>query len=107
MTPSERIARAHRAERALEEFITPILAECRETYTARIIEVAATELNPKKRADKLTALSTAMRVLDSLENGIQAVMLDGQMAEKDRLRADKMERMTPSERRIFGLVPTP
>jgi hypothetical protein len=106
MTPQERIARAQRAERALEEFITPILTECRETYTARIIELAATELNPNKRRDKITALATAVRVLDAIENGIQAVILDGQMATKDKLRAEKIERMTPPERRIFNLIPT-
>jgi hypothetical protein len=102
---SDRVARAHRAQYALDEFITPILAETRDTYARRIVEIAATELNRDKRADKITALSTAIRVLDALEDGMKAVLLDGAVAQKDRLRADKIEEMSKSQRRLFGLVP--
>jgi hypothetical protein len=31
--------------------------------------------------------------------------MDGEIAKQDRLRADKLENMTPAERRLFGLVP--
>lgn len=105
MTPSERIARAERAQAALNEFILPLLTETRDVYAARLVEIASTELSRDKRTDKITALSTAIRILDELEEGVKAHLLDGGLAEKDRLRADRMENMTPPQRRLYGLVP--
>ena len=101
---SDRIARAHRAKAALDEFIAPILADARDTYARRIVEIASTELDSAKRTNKITALSTALRVIDQLESGIGAVMMDGDVAQKDKLRADSMEQMTPSKRRLLGMV---
>lgn len=106
MTPQQRIARAHRAQAALDEFILPILAETRATYSKRLVEIASTELSRDKRTDKITALSTAVRILDELEEGMKAHLLDGELATQEKLRADKIEKMTPSQRRLFGLVPT-
>lgn len=103
---SNRIARAERATRAYDEFIAPLLVETRDVYSARLVEIASTELSRDKRTDKITALSTAIRILDELENGIKAVMMDGPMAEQEKLRAEHLESMTPSQRRLFGLVPT-
>jgi hypothetical protein len=105
MTPQERIARAERAQRALDEFITPILTEARDAYTSRIIELAALELDRNVRGDKMAALSTAIRVVDAIEDGLKAVIMDGSVADKDKLLAEKLERMSPAHRRIFGMVP--
>ena len=106
MTEAERIALAERATRAYDEFIAPLLIETRDVYAARIVEIASTELSRDKRTDKITALSTAIRILDELENGIKAVMMDGDVARNEQLRAEKIEQMTPAQRRLFGLVPT-
>jgi hypothetical protein len=105
VTPAEQIAKAERAQRAMDEFITPLLTETRDVYARRIVEIATTELGKESRTDKITALSTAIRILDELEQGIAAVLMDGEIAKQDRLRADKLENMTPAERRLFGLVP--
>lgn len=105
MTEAQRIAQAQRAKAALEEFIEPLLQETREVYARRIVEIASTELGREPRTDKITALSTAIRILDELESGIKAVMLDGAVAQKEKLRADKLERMTPAQRRLLGVVP--
>lgn len=105
MTPQERIARAERAQRAYDEFLQPIFDEISETYAARLVEIASTELDSRKRADKVTALSFGLRIKGELEQGIKAVIEDGPIAEQDKLRANKLERMTPEQRRIFGLVP--
>src|SRR4249919_576859 len=105
MTEAERIAKAERAQRAYDEFIGPIMAETRDAYSARIVEIAATELNSRKRADKLTALSFAIRIAEELDTGIKASIMDGDLAEQEKLRTEKIEAMTPSERRLFGLVP--
>lgn len=106
MTPQERIARAERARMALDEFITPILLETRDAYCTRIVELASSELDRNVRGDKMAALSTAIRVVDAIEDGLKAVILDGKVAEKDKLLAEKIEKMSPAQRRIFGLVPT-
>jgi hypothetical protein len=103
---SERIAKAQRAQMAYDEFIAPMLAETRDVYSARMLEVAVTELSRDARTDKLTCLATAIRILDELETGIKGVMMDGDVALTDKLRAEKIEQMTPAQRRIFGLVPT-
>lgn len=105
MTVEERIARAHRAQAALDEFFRPIIDECRTAYAKRLVEVASSELNSAKRADKVTALSFGLRILDEIENGFKAILLDGEIAGQDRIRAEKLEYMTPEQRRIFGLVP--
>lgn len=106
MTPQERIARAERAQACLDEFIQPILDDCRSAYAKRSVEIAVTELNSRKRSDKITALSFAQRILDELENGIKAVLLDGEIASQEKLRAERLEKMTPEQRRIWNLVPT-
>lgn len=106
MTEAERIAKAQRAQYALDEFITPMLAETRDVYAKRIVEVASTELGRDARADKITALSTAIRILDELENGIRSTIVDGDFARHEKLRAEKIEAMTAPQRRLFGLVPT-
>jgi hypothetical protein len=106
MTPQERIARAERAKTAWFEFVHPALHEIRNAYGDRLVEIASTELSRDKRTDRITALSTALRILEQVENGLQAAIMDGEVAANNVLRAEKMERMTAPERRLFGLVPT-
>lgn len=105
MTPEDRIRRATQASLAYEEFIAPMIGELRGEYAARIVEVANAELNAAKRADKLTALSLAHRILTTLDGGMHEMIRDGDLAERDKLRADKIEKMTPSARRLFNMVP--
>jgi hypothetical protein len=107
VTEAERIARAQRADRAWSEFFEPMLAELRGAYSERLVEVANSELSRDKRADKITALANALKILEQVENGLQAAIMDGDVAANNVLRAEKMERMTAPERRLFGLVPTP
>jgi hypothetical protein len=106
MTDSDRIARATRAQAAYDEFVHPILTECRTTYGDRIVEIASTELSREKRTDKLTALSLALRILEQVESGIQSAIMDGEVAANNVLRVEKMDSMTAPQRRLFGLVPT-
>lgn len=101
----ERIATAERARAAWDEFVEPTLADIKATYAARIVEIASTELSRDKRTDKITALSAAIRIADQIESGLQAVIMDGDIAEKDKLRADKMERMTAPQRRLLNMFP--
>ena len=105
MTEAERIARAQRASSAYSEFIEPMLAELRQVYGERLIEVANTELDASKRADKITALSNALKIIETLDSGMAVAIQDGEMASRDKLRADKIESMTRPQRRLLGIGP--
>jgi hypothetical protein len=74
-------------------------------YTARMVEVANLELARDKRADKLTALSNALRISQNIRAGLQAAMLDGDVAQREKLRADRIENMTAPQRRLLGIAP--
>lgn len=104
MNTSERIARAHRAQAALDEFLTPLFAEMREEYARRIAEVATTELHPTNRADKITALSLALKVVNTLESGMTEVIRDGELARRDKIRADEIERMSDAQQRLLKVA---
>ena len=104
MNDFEQAARGQRAAQAAE-FIGPILADVRGSYMDRIVEIAATELDPKSRTEKLTALSIALRILDNVDAGLTAVMRDGEMAEKNIIKVENVERMGVHKRRIFDIAP--
>jgi len=99
---------AARGQRAAlcEEFIGPILKETRDGYLARIAEIAATELDSKVRADKIAALAIALKVLGNVTNGLNSAIEAGRLAERNVMQAHEIERMSPSRRHLFGLVPT-
>jgi len=71
----------------------------------RMAEIAATELNPKARSEKITALSIALKVLGNVENGLNSAIEAGKVAQQSILKADKIERMGVSERRLLDIVP--
>lgn len=90
---------------AWEEFFEPMIGELRNAYAERMVIVANDELNPRKRADKLTALSNAMKILGTLESGMREMLRDGELAQQEKLRADKLENMAPSQRRLLNIAP--
>jgi predicted nucleotidyltransferase len=103
MTPEQRIARAHHAERAWDEFVAPIVNTMRETYSARLTEIATTELSRDKRADKITSLANALRILGEIEGGMREAMRDGELAHADKLRAEKIEQLSAPKRRLLQI----
>ncbi len=98
-------ARGHRAAQC-NEFIGPILKDQRDAYLARIAEIASTELDPKTRTEKITALSVALKVLGNIENGLTAIIETGKVADKSILRATEVERMGRDRRRLLDMVPS-
>lgn len=104
MSDAQTAARGQRAA-LCGEFITPMLDETRNGYLSRIAEIAATELNPKARTEKITALSIALKVLNNLSNGLQSAIDAGELAEKNLIRSDEIERLGKERRRILDLVP--
>lgn len=105
MTPEQRIARAGNAQRAWDEFVAPVVTEMRETYAARIVEIAAAELSRDKRSDKITALSNAVRILGQIEAGMKEAIRDGDVARVEKLRTGKIEALTEPKRRLLGIAP--
>jgi hypothetical protein len=104
MTEAERIARAHRAQAALDEFLTPMFDDLRDEYRNRIAEVATTELHPGTRADKITTLSVALRVVDTLKSGMAEIVRDGELARRDKLRADDIAKMSDAQQRLLRIA---
>lgn len=103
MTPAQQADRGRRAKDALEEFVKPAVAEIKARYADRIKDIAVSELNSRKRTDKLTCLSTALRITEELEGIIRAIILQGEVSAKDIERLNKMEDMTPAQRRLFNI----
>jgi hypothetical protein len=102
MTEAQRLAAAASARTALE-VVGPIFGELRSAYAERMVELANSELSRDKRADKLTALSNALRIVDQLEKGIGAIIVDGDIAERERIKAQKIENMTAPQRRLLNI----
>ncbi len=103
MTPEQRLAVAHRANAAWEEFFAPMIGELRAAYSERIVELANTELSRDSRADKITALSNALKILATLESGMLEAVRDGELAKAEKLRAAKIEQMTKPQRRLLSI----
>jgi hypothetical protein len=101
---AETAARGQRAQ-LCDEFIRPILEETKAGYLARIAEIASTELNPKARSEKITALSIALKVLKNLTNGLDAAIEAGRVAERSLIKSDEIERMGTERRRLLDIVP--
>lgn len=104
MTAQERIAKAFRAQQAFDEFFAPMLANLREEYTSRLVDVANSELHPTNRSDKITALSNALKVVGMLEAGMREAIRDGDLAKADKLRAEKIEKMSDAQQRLLKIT---
>ena len=83
-----------------------MIAELRNAYSERMVEVANSELSRDKRADKITALANATKILTQLENGMQAIIADGELAKKEKAKAERIEQMTAPQRRLLNIGPS-
>lgn len=104
MTDADLRARGQRAQ-LCDEFIGPILADTKQGYLTRMADLAVSELNPTKRAEKITALAVALKVLSNLENGLNNAIEAGRIAERNLIQAEEIERLGRTQRRIFDIVP--
>lgn len=106
MTNSKDAAvRGERADMCYNEFVGPALRDQRKVYAERITEIAVQELDPKKRAEKLTSLAIAIRILDNIDSAIRGLIEEGKMAHAASGRMEEIERMTAAQRRLFEVVP--
>ncbi len=105
LNEKQRIDRAARAQRAWDEFIGPEFDYARSIYSARIAEVAATELHPGLRSDKITTLSMSVRVLNEIQGAIAAVIRDGEVARAEMIRAERIEDLSDARQRLLRVAP--
>lgn len=99
---TDAIERGRRARMALEEFFDPAFGLVIETYTARIEELAATQ---PWEAQKITSLSNAVRIARSVKAQIEALVHEGDRAERERNRAKEIEKLSPAKRRFLNIAP--
>ncbi|TFI59102.1 hypothetical protein E2493_06135 [Sphingomonas parva] len=102
LSDAQRVERAARARRAIEEFLAPALGRAHETFSARLKDICARE---PWAADRIAALANAIRILEELGKDLEAAIHDGDAAAQALLRAEKYERLTPARRRLLGIGP--
>lgn len=105
MNEAELAARGERAHTCYKEFISPAIAEQRAEYARRMTEIAITEMDPKLRAEKITTVATALRILENIDRAIHTLVEDGKMAQAAMLKIDYVDRMTAPRRRLFEFTP--
>lgn len=105
MNKRELAARGERADTCYNEFVGPAIRDMREVYADRIVELAVQEVHPQVRADKLTSLATAIRILDNIDSAIRGLIEEAKVAHNATLRIDEIERMTAPGRRLREFVP--
>lgn len=100
---SQKIERGRRAALAFDEFVKPELDHVRAFYRDRIVEVAAKEFHPGERADKLTSLSIALKVVESIETGLRVAIIEGEKAQGELLKVETIAGMSNARRRALGV----
>lgn len=105
MNDAELAARGERADICYREFIGPAIVAQRSAYVGRMAAIAVEELNPKARAEKITTLATAIKILDNIDQAIRALVEDGKVAQAAMLKVDYVDRMSAPRRRLFEFSP--
>lgn len=105
MNDAEAVARGTRAQMYRDEFLGPILDHQRDEYRAKIIAIASSELDPARRTQALTMLSMGLRVLDNVAAGMDAAVRDGEVAQGNLMKADRVADMKDGKRRLFSIAP--
>ncbi|ANI79016.1 hypothetical protein [Sphingobium sp. EP60837] len=97
----ERRKRALSAKQALE-FITPTIEALREEYREAQMRAA---INEPDKPQKIINLSVAQRVINTVEAQLMAAMKDGDVAAKEKSRAQEIAAMSPAKRRFLNFAP--
>ena len=92
----ERRARGFQAKQALEEFVGPAIESLRSDYMEALSRLA---VNEPWATDKLVKLAIAQRVINTVEQQMKTIILDGEVAAKDKSRADEIAKLPEAKRR--------
>ena len=102
LSEAQRVERAARASKAIDEFFTPALMRAHAAFARRLSEICARE---PWAAEKIAAVANAIRILEELGKDLEAALHDGEAAAQSLLRAEKYEKLTPARRRLLGIGP--
>ncbi len=102
LTDAQRVERADRATKAIDEFFAPALARAHAAFSERLKDICARE---PWAAHRIAAIANAIRILEELGNDLEAAIRDGDAAAQSIMRAEKYERLTPARRRLLGIGP--
>lgn len=102
LSPEERVRRAERAQKAIEEFFDPALSYVHATFTERLKKVCASE---PWETGKIAALANAVRIVEELGSDIKGYIHDGEEAASKLIRVERYEKMSPARRRFISFAP--
>lgn len=100
MSDAERIERARQAKLALSTFLDPAFEQLVEVYHNRIADICA---STPWEANKISALANAIRIAQEVRSQIATIIADGDVANAGRARADRVEKLTPTRRRLLNI----
>lgn len=101
MTEQERIERAVNAKQALE-FLDPAFEVVLEEYHNRLAGICATK---PWATSEIAALANATRVVQEVRAQISGLVLDGEDAKAKKTRAQRIEELSPTRRRLLKISP--
>lgn len=103
MNADARRDRGHRAANAFDEFVHPVLDSLRAEYLSALSDLA---VNEPWEAGKMTKLAVAQRVINTVEQHMKSLILDGEDASRKISRAQEIERLPEAKRRWLNIAPS-
>lgn len=97
----ERTKRAFQAKVAWE-FIAPALEALRDEYREAQMRAA---INEPDKPTKIINLSVAQRTINTVEAHMFAAIKDGDVAAKERSRAEEVAKLSPAKRKYLNFAP--
>ncbi|GEM70952.1 hypothetical protein SAQ01S_07180 [Sphingomonas aquatilis NBRC 16722] len=97
-----RLARAERADAAMQEFVGPALATIRSEYAEKLMEIVAKHPMRGEPLAMVEKLGTALKIVDQIEIQMRALIADGDAAKFEAARADQMARLNTEQRRYVN-----
>jgi hypothetical protein len=98
MTNEEQIARAKQAQQALDQFLTPAFAVLQAAYAERLQEIAVAA---PWETDKIRKLAAGLKIAKEVEAQIIAVVKNGEFAEAQKKRADRIAGLSDTKKSIL------
>jgi hypothetical protein len=102
LTEAQRVERATRAERAIEEFFAPAMAKMQGLFSDRLQEICVSEPWEK---EKIVAAAHVVRIVDIMRSDLLTLVRDGEAAANDLIKAEKYEELSPARRRLLSIGP--
>lgn len=93
-----RRAHAFQAKAALE-LVAPIIQALRDEYRDAQMKAA---INEPWAPDKIIKLSVAQRVINTVEDQLKVAITDGEIAGKEKSRAEQIAKLPEAKRKWIG-----